>query len=476
MNIARSIERGQGFSTPEAWPAWMQPERLPMAETFKEPGYPYAMAALRPVAGTHFRAGQWLSLLAGIVVPLLLYALVRRLDDDPRVAMIAAYLAAFSPLMIYQSVYVMAESLFVLLLLGAFVLAARPPRPEGPREAPWQALSAGALFGLAFLVRGQALIVAPAFILLLARGRPLGRGFARAIEALGVAAVVASPLLFRNVTQFGAPLYSDAAAFGVWPYVDQLRFSHGLERPPEPLAFALQHLGAVARQILESTVTFVGRTLPRDIFGSFVWYLPLSVGAVLALRRMHTWGFAWVFLATSLPFLFAVYWAPRYFATSSPVFFAFAALGAVWLWRRISPRIPPARAAFTVVLLLGALAAYGAVRAWRAVPRTFTPELDAARTEAPFLASRLAPDEAVMVDVTSYWAWFTDRHAVHLVIDDEDRTLELMRRLKVRYAALPTSRLPQFAARYPGGALPDYFELLRENEDHDVSIFRIREP
>jgi hypothetical protein len=431
---------------------------------------------IKPLAGTPFRAGQTLSLLAGVLIPLLLYAFMRRLDDDPAVAMVAAYLAAFSPLMIAQSVYVMAESLFVALLLGAFFLAARPPRPDGTREAPWQAATAGALFGLAFLVRGQALLAAPAFLVLLARDRPAGRGFGRWIEAIGVAVLVASPLLIRNLMQFGSVLHNDAAAFAVWPYVDHLRFSHGLDRPPEPLTFALVHLRAVAGQILESTTTFATRTLARDILGSFVWYVPLLVGGVIAARRLRTWAFAWLFLLASLPFLFAVYWAPRYFATLAPVFFAFTALGAVSIWQRVSPRISPARGAMIVAVLLGALAAYQSVRTWRAVPRTFTPELDAARAEAPFLTEHLAPDEAVMVNITSYWAWFTDRPAVHLVIDDDERTRDVLRRLRVRYAALPTSRLDEYAGRYPGGALPSYFELEYQNTELDVSIFRIRDP
>jgi hypothetical protein len=38
LNLARAISRGDGYVTPEAWPAWMNPARLPMPETFKEPG------------------------------------------------------------------------------------------------------------------------------------------------------------------------------------------------------------------------------------------------------------------------------------------------------------------------------------------------------------------------------------------------------------------------------------------------------
>ena len=56
MNVARCFERGQGFSNPSAWPAWMKPERLPMPETFKEPAYPWAIAKLTPLTKSPFRA------------------------------------------------------------------------------------------------------------------------------------------------------------------------------------------------------------------------------------------------------------------------------------------------------------------------------------------------------------------------------------------------------------------------------------
>ena len=44
LNVARCFERGQGFSNPAAWPAWVRPARLPMPETFKEPGYSWLIA------------------------------------------------------------------------------------------------------------------------------------------------------------------------------------------------------------------------------------------------------------------------------------------------------------------------------------------------------------------------------------------------------------------------------------------------
>ena len=77
---------------------------------------------------------------------------------------------------------------------------------------------------------------------------------------------------------------------------------------------------------------------------------------------------------------------------------------------------------------------------------------------------------------TSYWSWFSDRKSVHLVIASEPELLEVLRRLKVRYAALELSQIPTFAARYPGGRLPDVFVPLRADSGLDLAMFRIREP
>src|SRR5262249_53475977 len=105
LNVARCFARGQGFSTTEAWPAWLAPAKLPTPETFKEPGYPWLIARLTPAGGDLRRTGQMLSLVAGILLPWLLYGLARRTDADPAVARLAALLAATSPLLIDLSVW-----------------------------------------------------------------------------------------------------------------------------------------------------------------------------------------------------------------------------------------------------------------------------------------------------------------------------------------------------------------------------------
>jgi hypothetical protein len=110
----------------------------------------------------------------------------------------------------------------------------------------------------------------------------------------------------------------------------------------------------------------------------------------------------------------------------------------------------------------------------RQVARFSAPEVSAAIAEAPFLKSRLAPDEAVMVVRTSFWSWFVDRPSVHLVIADDTRFEATLRRLKVKYAALETSRLAEFAERYPGGRLPRSLVFDHADSTRDVTVFAIR--
>mgnify|MGYP003578615797 CR=1 FL=1 len=64
---------------------------------------------------------------------------------------------------------------------------------------------------------------------------------------------------------------------------------------------------------------------------------------------------------------------------------------------------------------------------------------------------------------------------MHLVIADDARFREVLRRLKVRYAALPTDRLPIYAERFQGGHLPDCLEVLRTEPQTGITIFRVRE-
>jgi hypothetical protein len=129
-------------------------------------------------------------------------------------------------------------------------------------------------------------------------------------------------------------------------------------------------------------------------------------------------------------------------------------------------------AALVAALLLGSSVEV----ARRHAAQTFTPELAAARRLGPWLRGRLAPGEAVMAATTSYWAWFADRPAVFPPVAEAARFDDVARRLRVRYAALPTAGLDTLAARYPAGRLPESLEPLAGPAVPGVALFRVRPP
>jgi 4-amino-4-deoxy-L-arabinose transferase-like glycosyltransferase len=475
LNIARCVSRGEGFSNPAAWPAWLAPGRLPAPETFKDPGYPYAIAGVGVLTGDLFLAGQLVSLLAGVLLPLALYRLARRLTGDRTVALVAALLTAGSPELIAQSVRVMSESLFTLLLVLALAVAAPDPaRPRSSGARGWTPdLLAGGLLGLAFLTREQALIALPALALLLGSGQGLGPAGARAGRALLAMAAVASPLLVRNLQLFGAPLHSDAASFAVWPFVDPITFSHATHRPPAPLPFLAAHAPEVIGHALESLARFL-RVLPRDLVGHVVWAPALAVGLGLALLRWRTWAFAWAWLVPAVLAMAVVSWNTRYFASTTPLWCLLTAVGARWLAARVGFRWPLAVRVFAASALLG-LIALQTLRARRQLEGYAPPEIAAAIAEGPALAARLAPGEALMAVTTSYWSWFADRPSVHLPITDAAELQAIVRRYRVRLAALPSSRLAELAARYPGRRLPAILVPDHADPARDVTVFAVRD-
>jgi 4-amino-4-deoxy-L-arabinose transferase-like glycosyltransferase len=477
MNVARCFERGQGYSNPAAWPAWMKPARLPMPETFKEPGYPWAIARIAPLAGGEFRAGILLAMLFGLLLPLALYALARNLACDRETALLGAMLVAANPLAIRMSAVVMVDSIFPALVTLAFAAAAWRPGDPGRERGPLVDLGAGALIGLAFLVRAQALVTLPALALLLFARRPAARGLRSSALMLAAAIVAALPLLLRNLRLFGTPLHSDVAAYGIWPYVDTLAFSHGLAHPPAPLGFALHHVPQILRHMAESAVRFAVYAVPGDIAGNPAWVPLLFGGLALSLARPRDFGFAWVYAGITMVFIFAVLWDTRYFASTVPLWALFTAMGAMWLARAVGP-LPlagPLRGKHVLVASLVVLLAMQAAVARHGLQQVRPGEIEAAQALAPELRARLAPDESAMVVTTSFYAWFADRPMVHLVIADERDFMATVRRLKVRLAALPSSRLAQLAARFPAGHLPPQLVLERSDPALDVTLFSVRD-
>ena len=474
MNLARSIERGLGFVSPETWPAWLDPARLPIPETIKEPGYPYALAAVTRLARDPVRAGQWISLVAGLLLPFATWWLVRALEPEGPVGLLAALLVAGSPLLITQSVYVMSDSLFALLVTVAFALAAA--RGSGERGDSALATGVGLTLGLAYLVRAQAMTALPVVVGMLVVGRPGRAALSRLGFALATLAVVVSPWMLRNMRLFGGPIYSNVVAFGIEPYVDPFTLYHGLDPPPAPLAFALGHPAEVARYTLRSAWSFGWRTLPHDLLGSRIWLALMVLGAGAACARWRAWWPVLSFAVFNVAFLLPLLWLPRYFSAFVPAACALAALGAIRLIGAVGGRVVMGRVrvAHAAAAALAALSLVSCIRTVRHAGETYHPEWSAARAWGPWLSTHLAPGEAVMASMTSYWAWASDRHAVQAVVTDEARLKAMLSRLHVRYAAMTPEFEREYASRLPAGRLPDWIRPLTTDPANGIAIYEVR--
>lgn len=156
--VAWNLARGMGFSLGG---------NAPYPTAFVPPALPWAMSLLYRVVGHSFFAAVMLMCVFGALVPPLLRLLGRAMFGAA-VGTWAGGLAAFHPLLVFFSGYVMTESLFSVMLLLALLASVAWIKQPKPGRAFWS----GALWGAASLTRPTALPLA--LIVALWGWRPLG--------------------------------------------------------------------------------------------------------------------------------------------------------------------------------------------------------------------------------------------------------------------------------------------------------------
>jgi Mannosyltransferase (PIG-V) len=235
------------------------------------PLYPGLVAALgRVFFGHYVLAGIVVSLAAGLGAFALLYQVAEeRLGRDGAWRTVL-YLAVFPTALFLQAVY--SESLYLLLVLAAFVTAER-----GRFGA------AGLLTGLAILTRATGIALLPALALLAWRASDRRRAFAGLAFALPVAAIyplvlwqqVDDPWAFWNAQDQWHRHLSHAGPFGgIWE-----AFAHWT-----PSHADFQHAVAVNAEGLVALVAFVLLTVvawrrfgaPYGLFSTVSLLIPLS--------------------------------------------------------------------------------------------------------------------------------------------------------------------------------------------------------
>jgi len=223
---------------------------LPYANTWRTPGYPAFLAIVIRLFGDAalvlLLAQQ---LVAAATVPLA-YALIRRFASW-RWAIFATAAWALDPFRLYYSQWLLAETLFVFILLLA---ACTWVHPDRGRWTYRRSVLIGIVTGVAVLVRPIGLLLPPLAWLgvsLAARRRSHSRAFLRGIGlalacAAGTAAVV-GPYLLRNRIVAGhfALTPQTGTSFAYHKVVDVVLFSQGRSR----YRFDAQTLDEIRTQI-----------------------------------------------------------------------------------------------------------------------------------------------------------------------------------------------------------------------------------
>jgi hypothetical protein len=191
--IARSLASGHGFSRTADVPTASRP-----------PLYPILLAGVYRIVGPRAEWGKAFQILLGGAIVLLAYLLARRFFPD-RAALAAAAIVAFNPSLIFISSYLLAENIYIVLLLSFLVLFA------GERTKPLSyavCAAGGVMLGLSSLARPNAFpfaLFAAASFLLFGEGTR-GTRLAKSIVMLAAVFAVVAPWAVRNEMRLGKPV------------------------------------------------------------------------------------------------------------------------------------------------------------------------------------------------------------------------------------------------------------------------------
>jgi hypothetical protein len=473
--VAANVASGRGLVIDAIWSYATPPLTLPRpAFELWQPLASLVFAAPMAIVGQAFAASQLGSALVGAVIAPLAWFVARdttaRLNLPERrawfVAVGAGALTAVAGPMLLSAA--IPDSYVVFTVVAVAACAVMAPAVSGNRAA---IVALGALIGLAYLTRMEAVWLGVAFVVFVALEKPGWRiVLGRTAAVAAIAAVVAIPWWVRNLSVFGSALPGQVAdnVFltyneQIYAYVDQPTFYGWAAQGPLTMltnvAAALWH-NLIDVLVVPVTAIVVVGLLTVAVATARRASLPTNVkrGAIAALLVSGTL----TFVTTSVAFPVATLWGTFEHA-SGPLLVGITVSAVVggdafvaWLVRRRSWErqnawmAPAALLAITIPIALFQLAT--ASRQASAEERTI-----AAVTEM----MRDAPVDTAAAVITDRPIWLSDaldRPTLALPTEPASTVLALARVFGAQSVVVVESR-----AGYPAAlaADPDCFTAIR---------------
>jgi 4-amino-4-deoxy-L-arabinose transferase-like glycosyltransferase len=335
LPLARSLAAGDGLALGGRLTA------------YRPPLYPIVLTPLLMTLGDQATRGIGLLHLAlGAATAGLTACVALAWNMGSRRAFLAAVIVAVDPVLVWQSRFVMTETLTAFLLVAAFAALALPG---------WRgAALGGCFFGLGGLSRPSMLagvVLAILAALLVAPGTRRERLIRGAAMALAMGAALA-PWAARNALIFGAPVWTtthggytlalannevyyrdvlNGSPDAVWTGDEQWRWWDSVNRAtagmPEPEAdrflrnsvwkLALDQPGTFLRACLSRLARFWSLAPATAVYspavrwGTALWTVPLWIALVLGLFRRQLWQWPQVaapLCVIGLTLVHALYW------------------------------------------------------------------------------------------------------------------------------------------------------------------------
>ena len=406
-------------------------------------GYPALIALASMFLHGAVVPGRAVSLLAAVALMLVVYALARR-TLEPAWASLAVWLVALHPLLAVYGGVVMTESTVLALSYGALLWMERE-----------RFFAGGVTMGFAYLVRPEALVLAPLGALC-ARG-PM-RKF---LLVLAGVAIVMAPYVGYLRWERGSWMISPKTVL-VRPTLGknqsaEWRVGPGGAPPPEERIGFVQRLRWAAPSVAQNygpgLLEHLGLLLRS-------WPWPLMLLSALGWAAWRRALLAPLLMELGLPLL-AVPFDPRFSLLAVPALAVFAARGATWLTQLLAAR-PRVRMAAAAAAL--ALSGLGIFWMWQGpdgrTARNFDDgPMNEMRLAGEWLAAQGPPGARVM-DRKAYVPFFAGMEHVQLPDDDYDTIIEFAQREGVKYLVLeeyvvralrkqmrPLAEDPEFRAR-----------------------------
>ncbi|CAN5409118.1 hypothetical protein BH24GEM3_BH24GEM3_12580 [soil metagenome] len=277
--VAQNLLAGRGFVNDAHWLVFLHPASLPVPYHNANPLFPVLVAGLSwALPLDPFGAGFAISALASGLLVLALVVLLAPYLGGPWRALLPAFAGALFFPVFEDSLRYLTDALHLTLLVA---LAAAVVRRR--------VVLAGIFLGLAWLTRGQTVLVLPALLVYLAARHGWRPGIQHFATICLVAALLATPWLAHQYATWGDPLRSDSSYFLIQDLAAARfdgsleRYWHSTEEPPGALAFFRADPPGFTLHTLMGAATVAIRLLRHWAGGSVATLLFLAATSLLFL-------------------------------------------------------------------------------------------------------------------------------------------------------------------------------------------------